>query len=203
MELSRPGADLLGANEAAALRVLARQALELSGREVARLAEASPSSVRRALERLERVGLVRSRVSSHAVLYRANRVHLLWDPVLEILTAPARLEAAIAHLVTARLGEQATVAMFGSVARQVSMADSDVDVALVFADEVASEAREALVDELTALVESRTGNPAQIVGLSRSQLRTMVEHDDPLISSLSTEALTLAGPSLSGLIAAA
>lgn len=203
MDLSRPGADLLGVNEAAALRVLARQAHELSGREVARLAAASPSSIRRALERLERIGLVRSRVSSHAVLYRPNREHVLWEPIVAVLTAPTRVEAAVGELVSARLGQQATVAIFGSVARRDSTAASDVDVVLVFDDAVATEDREALVDELADLVESKTGNSVQIVELSRAQLRTMVQHRDPLIGSWSTDALTLAGPSLTSLIAAA
>lgn len=203
MDLSNPGADLFGVNEAAALRVLARQVRDRSGREVARLASASPSSIRRALERLERIGLVHSRASSHAVLYRPNRDHVLWEPVLAVLTAPARIEAAVGDLVNMRLGQQATVAIFGSVARRDSTPASDVDVALVFDDAVDSGVREALVDDLADLVESKTGNAVQILELSRTQLRDMVQHRDPLVASWSADALTLAGPSLASLIASA
>lgn len=200
MELSDAGAELLGDAESAALRVLARLSESVSGREVARRGGVSPSSMRRALERLVQTGLVRSRVSSHAVLYEANRDHVLWEPVLVILTAPARLLTEIGALVTDRAGEAATVAVFGSVARGTATADSDLDLLLVLPENTTDSIREALVDDLTTLIETRAGNPAQVLTLTPAQLHTMTAAGDPLIDSLRQDARTLAGPSLTGLL---
>lgn len=202
MEFSSAGAELLGDAEAAGLRVLARLSESVSGREVARRAGVSPSSMRRALERLLQAGLVHSRVSSHAVLYEANRAHILWEPVLAILTAPNRLLTEIGHFVTTRAGEHATLAVFGSVARGTATATSDLDLLLVLPDTTPDTDREALVDDLTTLVETRSGNPAQIVTLTPAQLSTMTGAGDPLIDSLHRDARTLAGPPLTGLLTA-
>lgn len=200
MDLSSPGSDLLGPNETAVLRVLAHHGHPLTGRDVARLAETSPSSTRRALLRLERVGLVRSRESSHARLVELQRDHVLWEPVRAILTAPKRVREAIAEMVATRLGQGTTAAVFGSVARGDSDGDSDVDLALVVADDVTAEERDSVVDDLTRLVESRTGNPAQVLVLTRSALARMVEAGDPLVRSWSDDAVTLTGPRLKDLL---
>lgn len=202
MELSRPGAELLGETEAGALRVLARISDPISGREVARRAGASASSTRRALERLTRSGLVHSRPSSHAVLYSANRDHLLWGAVHDLLTAPARLEEELADFMQAH-HRGVTLALFGSVARGEATASSDVDLLLLLRDDTDGAETEGLVDALTELVQRRTGNPAQVVALTHQQLQAMVTSGDPLIASLTADARTLAGPPLAGAIARA
>lgn len=200
MDLGSPGSDLLGVNEAAALRVLARQGRAVSGRDVARLAGTSASSTRRALLRLEQVGLVRSTRSSHAHLVELQRDHVLWAPVQAILSAPSRVLAAIAELVAERHGQDATAAVFGSVAREDSDGESDVDLVVVLRDDVPSDERDDLVDELTRLVESRTGNTLQVLLLTRSVLDRMVEAHDPLVLVLSSDAVTLTGQSLKSML---
>lgn len=200
MNLSSPGSELLGLHEAAALRVLAHQGRALSGRDVARLAGTNTSSTRRALLRLEQVGLVRSTQSSHARLVELQRDHVLWGPVQAILSAPSRVLAAMAELVTASQGQEATAAVFGSVAREDSDGESDIDLVVVLRDDVPSSERDDLVDGLTRLVEARTGNALQVLLLTRSALERMVEAGDPLVLALSSDAVTLTGPSLKGLL---
>jgi predicted nucleotidyltransferase len=203
MELSRVGADLFGAAEAAALRVLAVQGRPVSGREVARLADTNQSSVLRALNRWVQIGVVDAAYAPHATLYTVNRHHVLWMPLEEILAAPARLEQAIAELVRDRTQGRATVAIFGSVARRDSDASSDIDIALVVADGEDPLQIDSLVDELRERVEQLSGNKAQIVEVSEQQLGNMVAHRDPLAVAWADEALTLAGTNLSTLIAEA
>lgn len=201
MDLTFPGADLLGPNEASALRVLARLDQPVTGRDVARLGGASPSSTRRALLRLQHIGLVSSRDSSHARLYELRREHVLWEPVQQILTATSRVQVAVGRLVAQRLGDRATVALFGSVARGQSTADSDVDIALVLHEEVGAEQRDAVVDELADLVQVKTGNAAQVFTVDRAGLAGMVQAGDPLVRSWSHDAITLSGPDLRVLLA--
>lgn len=202
MEWSRPGADLLGANEARVLRVLAHRSDALSGREVARLAGVSPSSGRRALDRFVVTGLVSVQSRSHALLYEANPGHVLWGPVRDILAARSTVEGELATLVRERLGEDATVAFFGSVARDAARADSDVDVVLVVPDDTDADLCAVLVDDIGELVRTRSGNEAQVLTVSRSQLQRMADNRDPLVDSWARDAVTLGGPSLSRLLAA-
>ncbi|SDQ85118.1 nucleotidyltransferase domain-containing protein [Quadrisphaera sp. DSM 44207] len=117
-----------------------------------------------------------------------------------MLTARARVQAAVGQLVASRSGERATVALFRSVARGQPTADSDVDLALVLPEEVSTEQRDAVVDELVDHVRSRTGNTAQVLVVDRAGLARMVAAGDPLARSWSSDALTLAGPALKHLL---
>jgi len=155
------------------------------------------------LERLQQAGLVRARQSSHAVLYVANREHVLWNPVHDLLTGLARLEDELSQLVEERTRQRATLAVFGSVARGEATAASDLDLVLVLPDKDTAEEREALVDDLTDLIERRSGNPAQVLALTRAQLRDLVTHADPLVDSLTRDARTLTGTPLTTLISRA
>ena len=137
------------------------------------------------------------------MLYVANREHVLWGGVQALLTGPARLEGELAQFVADRTREQATLAVFGSVARDEATAASDIDLVLVLPDDVARSDREALVDDLTDLIERRSGNPAQVLSLTRRQLRNMVVHGDPLVDSFTRDARTLTGAPLATLISRA
>ena len=142
-----------------------------------------------------------ARPSSHAVLYSVNREHLFWSAVEDLLTAPARLEAELVRLVQRHGGDEMTLAVFGSVARGEATADSDIDLLLLLPDATIGAVSEELVDQLTDLVQRRSGNPAQVVTVTHEQLRTMIASSDPLITSLTADARTLTGPSLAGVIA--
>ena len=64
--------------------------------------------------------------------------------------------------------------------------------------------RERLVDELAEKVEkveAFTGNRAQVLTLSMSDLRRMVKEQDPLVNSWLQDARTVMGTDLSALIA--
>ncbi|WP_445442107.1 nucleotidyltransferase family protein [Clavibacter sp. km1a] len=203
MQISDVGADLFGDADAAVLRVLAAQGRAVSGREVARLSGRNQSSARRALGRWAAVGLVHGEASAHATLFSINRAHVLWEPIERILASPARLEHAIADLVRKRTDGRATVAVYGSVARGDSHADSDIDLVLVAADDMDADEVERLRDDLTGTVERLTGNAVQVIEVSRARLREMARDDDPLVLSWREESRTLAGEDLTRLIGAA
>lgn len=117
-----------------------------------------------------------------------------------LLTGPARLEDELGRFVADRTREGATLALFGSVARDEATAASDIDLVLVLPDDIADSDRESLVDDLTELIERRSGNPAQVLSFTRGQLRNMVVHRDPLIDSFTRDAHTLTGAPLATLI---
>lgn len=197
MDLSSPGADLLGPIRARVLSALARTTEPVSGREVARLADGlAPSSTHRELRSLVMIGLVTARPSSHATTYALNREHVLWPPLLEILTSTARVEQRIRDLVDQHVGRDASSALFGSVARGDSTPHSDIDVLIVTEGELLVDALDTLRDDLTQF----TGNTPQLVAITRDQLSSMVAASDPLVDSWQAELRMISGPDVRDLI---
>lgn len=197
MDLSSPGADLLGPIRARVLSALARTTEPVSGREVARLADGlAPSSTHRELRSLVMIGLVTARPSSHATTYTLNREHVLWPPLLEILTSIARVEQRIRDLVDQHVGRDVSCALFGSVARGDSTPHSDIDVLIVTGGELPVDALDTLRDYLTQF----TGNTPQLVAITRDQLSSMVVAGDPLVDSWQAELRMISGPEVRDLI---
>jgi predicted nucleotidyltransferase len=200
MDLHEPLANLTSANDAAALRVLSRTSAELTGRQVAKLAEGNAASIRNSLMRLVAVGLVQSRQEPHASYYSANRHHLLW-PAIEVgLSARAHLEASLSQFVREHGEGVATAALYGSVARGDSRPDSDIDLLVVFSDSVTREIRDEFLDDFQTHTRQLTGNDVQIYDLSEIELKHLVERSDPIIASWREEAITLNGTPINKLV---
>jgi predicted nucleotidyltransferase len=204
MNLNHPGVDLLRDPEADILLALSRLPRGASGREIARLSgKTSHSSVRLALLRLSRVGLVLHEQIGNATVYRLNRAHIYWDAVFEILASPAKVEQKLGEIVNAYGNDNVTAATFGSFARQEAGEKSDLDVVIVVPDDFAAGNRERLVDQLTDELSELTGNAVQVVDVSEHALQSMVVNADPLIESWHRESRTIVGPPLIQRIAAA
>jgi len=180
MELSRAASDLLGPTESRVLASLARLADPVSGRQLARLAEADPSTVYRYLQRLREIGLVRASENPSATLYRLNRAHVYWAPLEAILASPARIEERIAELVQQQLGSSARVAAFGSTVAGTATARSDYDLLVIPDDDVTAADRAQLVSDLGTLIEDMTGNEAQVIDLSPSELHQLTKAGAPI-----------------------
>lgn len=201
MELSNLGADLIGTHEAAILRVLARTTSLSSGRQVERLTGLnSHSGTQRALLRLEKIGLVTAIPNLATIAYQLNRDHILWPPFEQILSSRPRIDEAIVNAVTSTLtpavAASVTVAVFGSYARGDARADSDIDVLVVFPDDLEFDSREEVGWELHEKVGRLVGNPIQVFDVQRHDLARMIAASDPLVDSWRRDARYLAGPRL-------
>lgn len=193
MDLSHPARDLIGDAAARILHRLSLVSEGLTGRRIAALAELPTSSTNRALEKLEAVGLVRALPAGNAKLYRLNRGHVLWPPVEQMLTAPARVEELAATLVHEALADRASVAVYGSMARGEAGPESDVDLLVVWLDDVPSVIRERLLRELDERLSDATGNRVEIVDVDREDLERLSRAEDPLAQSWRQDARTLWG----------
>lgn len=209
MDLSNPVKAIIPSLEGEVYTVLARTTSPLSGSRVAELAESgSNPGIRLALARLVRQGTVIALSSGPSLLYTANRDHLLWQAI-EIAVRSAdgvvlELKLRISSLATkyADPAREAlvTLALFGSVARGSSNADSDIDLLAVFPTPGMTERDEALIDEIAVEVPRWTGNVCNIYSVSRAGLDDLVTQEDPMVFSWRKEADTFYGPELSDLI---
>lgn len=210
MNLSEPLDGLTTTVEAAVLRVLARSDAGFSGRQVHALAGVgSTSSVHRALGNLVQVGIVTSKSRPPAIIYRANREHVLW-PVVELgLASRTRafnsIRAFFGDNVPDEVPEDSkvTAVIYGSVARRESHAASDVDLFLVFPDGFDADARADFSYRLADHVRRVTGNEAQVYSVERAELVQRLAENDPLVANVVADGILVFGASLKTLASSA
>lgn len=194
MDLSSPLSSLMNPLEAAALTVLARADAEFTGRRVAQLAGGQrPASIHAALQRLADVGLVVADPQPHATMYRANRAHLLWASVEAGLDARKELRRRLTDYFEARSPEGASLLLYGSLARGESGPDSDLDLAVILPDAVEIDEGEDFTYQLAELIESWTGNVAQINAFRHADIRRHAQSGEPLLASWLREGVLIAG----------
>lgn len=200
MDLSAPLASFMTGLDAVTLRVVAKAGAELTGRQIARLAgTGTPANVRLSLLRLLDIGLVISVPAPHATMYSANRSHLLWPAVEIAMNARQELNRRVAAFADSSAPEGVTVVLYGSVARGDSTKMSDVDLLVVFSDEVALDDRDEFVTGLRDNVQLWTGNEAQIYDLTESSLTRQKDDGDPIVGSLASEGIVVFGNSMLGM----
>ena len=102
----------------------------------------------------------------------------------------------IATILQDRVGDRTTAALFGSVARGEATTHSEINLAPVLPDNLHSDDREVLLDELHDTIEPYTGNTLQIIDVTRSGLQRMVAKYAPLIHSWAADAQTIASVNL-------
>lgn len=209
MDLSHPVRSIIPSLEGEIYRVLARTTTSLSGSRIAELADdGSNAGIRVALRRLVEHGTVLSSSAGSAILYTANRDHVLWPTIESVVraadgtldTLTDRISTLTRRHVDARRAHGITIAIYGSVARGDSALNSDIDMVALFPTPGSVEADESLVDELRASVPSWTGNSCNIYALTAERLAELVAAGDPIVDSWRSEALTVFGPDLVSLI---
>lgn len=192
MDLSNPAAAVLGPNRAKVLHRLSLLADGMSGRALHALSGVkSLVTTQRTLEELAAVGLVDVRPVGAANLYSLNREHVMWPPIEQLLAAGATAEQRIAEVMASTLGDDAAVLLYGSFARNDAGPDSDIDLLVVWKDEIDEAHAAELLDEAVTRIERLTGNGAQIIAMTDAELDGLIERRDPLIDSLREDARSL------------
>jgi predicted nucleotidyltransferase len=124
--------------------------------------------------------------------YRVNRDHVLWPSIELALDANRELDRRIAAFVEASGEAVESVAVFGSLARGTATGESDVDLVVVFHDQVDAD----LVGTLGEQVRAWTGNACHVFDVTRADLARFVAEGDPLVGSWRADARTLYGKDL-------
>ncbi|PJI93648.1 nucleotidyltransferase domain-containing protein [Luteimicrobium subarcticum] len=201
MDLTHPIATVIPSLDGRVLAVLSRTTRPMAGRQIARLLpDASLRGVQLALERLERQGLVLAEPFAHAVMFSANRRHLLWPAIERLVEAaastPTQLRRLVQHTVQSfdpELAPRLSIALYGSAARQAATPDSDIDV-LIVEPAPASARVDDLVAHLAEEVRLATGNDCNVYLTTRERLDEMVRERDPIIASWLEDAEMVTGP---------
>jgi predicted nucleotidyltransferase len=178
------------------LVVLAGTTRPLTGREVARLARrGTQPAVAAALNRLVRQGLVHREEIGGSFLHTLNRDHLAAPAVLVL----AGLRTELLERLRAAAGDwevqPASAALFGSAARGDGDVDSDIDLLVVRPAQVDEEEERwrMQIARLAEDVHAWTGNHASLIEVAEQDLPGLMDAHPPVLDSLRTEAIPLAG----------
>lgn len=202
MDLSHPLRTLVPTLDAVVLEVLAGTTRPLSAREVGRLVNrGSASGVRLVLQRLATQGLAVRESRTSATFYVANRDHVAWPAIQQMLNLDNELEHRIRDLVREWAVAPVTLALFGSAARRDGSADSDIDIVLVEpAHHEIAEEWDNQRHELAEAVERWTGNLVQIYDLDEDLLAAHIEANEPIVAQWRKDARTLVGRDLAEML---
>lgn len=198
MDWENPLRSIATTVDADVLKVLAGTHTSVTGNQLARLSGRSYAQVSFVVRRLTDEGIVSAEQHGSTYSYRLNRAHVLAPGLLNILSAPSRIEDEIKEFVEGWEFPPETLALFGSAARREATPESDVDIFVVRPDEVDSDdaAWRAQIGDLERMVEERSGNRVQLFEIDCSALAEAVDTDQPLIESLRTESRVLVGEDL-------
>jgi predicted nucleotidyltransferase len=198
MDWENPLRSIARTVDADVLKVLAGTHTSVTGNQLARLAGRSYAQVSAVVRRLAEEGLALVEQHGRTYSYRLNRDHALAPGLVDILSAPSRIEDEIRKFVEAWEPPPDTVALFGSAARREAAPESDVDLLVIRSDEVSPDdgAWRTQIGDLERMIEELSGNRVQLVEIDRSDLAEAMDTDQPLIESLRNEARTLLGDDL-------
>lgn len=175
MNIASPISSVVPTLDGPVLEVLAGSAVPLSLSEVHRRASRGAlSGTRRVLQRLVIEGVVLDVPGG----YLLNREHVAADAIEALVTIRARFLSRL-HAEVASWSYQADlVGIFGSFARRDGGSRSDIDIVIVGEERCPDD----VLDELASLVITWTGNRAQIVAITPSELRAMRSVDEPILA---------------------
>ena len=194
INFSRPMQVVTPTLDADVLSVLARADVELTGRELQRLAgHGSHQGVRNAADRLAREGVVERRSVGNANLYRLNRDHVAAQWIEKLATLPEQI---VERLRTA-IGEWAQppvlAMLFGSVATGRATTASDLDMLIVRpADRDPDDPTWTLqLGDLQAMATASSGNDARILEYAQDELTS--DPAEPVLIDALREGIELYG----------
>ena len=199
MDLESPLRTIASPVEAEVLRVLAGADADFSSSQVHRLiGSASPYGVRKALARLADSGLVLSLTQGNWTLWRGNRHHVLWPSIELAVDARRALVSRLRDQFAER--NELLVYLYGSFARRSATPESDIDILIVYPDDVEHDALVDFAHNLSQQVLAWTGNEGHVNSVTRSWLSAAIDGGDSVVMSIRQDAVALIGPEFEQLI---
>jgi predicted nucleotidyltransferase len=186
MFFGEPFGGLIPGAQGAVLAALMRTGTPLTGRRVHSLLRDDLSlwTVQEALKTLSRLGLVSTQTVGRAGLHSINDEHYAIAPLRQLLSPLSVLKEIIHEAVG---DEVKAVIVFGSVGRDDSKPDSDVDLAVI--------ARKGWDDgaRIADLVRSRLGNECDVLAFTPAEFSRLATVGEPVVGAILADGVPLLG----------
>ena len=157
------------------LEVLAASSVTLSLTEIhRRSSRGALTGVRLVLQRLTQEGIVDAVPGG----YLLNREHVATGAINALVGLRSEFISRLVEQVLSWSYDADLVGLFGSFARRDGDAESDIDILVVGEERLP----DGLLDDLASRVLAWTGNHAQIMALTRTDLRRLRSADEPILT---------------------
>jgi predicted nucleotidyltransferase len=196
MDLRRPFTSVTPTLDGDALAVLAGGDVEMSGREVHRLAgRGSEHGMRKVLDRLAAEGVVLRRSAGQANLYKLNRDHLAAAAIESLAGLRHELLRRMRAAVDAWGVAAQVVVLFGSAARGTADRGSDIDLLVVRQDAVDSEdpTWRAQLTSLADAITAWTGNDTRVLEYSRAEYAEAAADGETVLADALRDGIEIGG----------
>ena len=173
MDFRRPLRVVTPTLDADVLGVLARADVEMSGREIQRLAgHGSHQGIRNAADRLTQQGIVLRRAAGGAHLYRLNRDHLAARLIEEMGDLTSQFVQRLRMTIGAWTIAPTAAVLFGSVPTGGAADTSDIDLLIIRASSCDPDSPQwqAQLLQLEEQATSWTGNDARIIEYDENEV---------------------------------
>jgi predicted nucleotidyltransferase len=203
MDVSRPISAVAPSLEGEVLQVLAGTTMLMTGRQIALLSgRKSHSGILDALRRLNEQGLVDRIELNRASLFSLNREHLASKAVIELAGLRTELVALLRQEIAAWEISPIHASLFGSTARGDGDSRSDIDLFIVRPEGIFDEDPRwrTQLDGLAVKIERWTGNRAAVAEVAEPEIPRLRAEGSPILETLNSEAIPLAGLPLASLL---
>jgi len=204
VDVSEPGRGLAGGLTLPILRALSTRSTPATAAQVERVTgEGTAAGIRRALERLADHGVCLRDEVGGRVVYSLNRDHILYSAVEALLHSDRALQSRLRTTLRGWDRAPRAAVLFGSAARKDGGPGSDIDLLLIRPDLAPAATKRDWADQVQELrsdVSRWTGNRLQVLDWTLTELRRHASRQEPLISELLDDGVTLAGATLHELL---
>ena len=139
---------------------------------------------KRALKALAQLGLVQSRTVGRAGVHTINEDHAAISPLRALLDPIAALKEVIEQTIDPAVQ---TVLLFGSIARGVATADSDIDLAVIADRDWPGQVK------LEDTIRTRLGNNCDVLAFTSAEFSKLAKDGEPVVSDILRHGIALLG----------
>jgi predicted nucleotidyltransferase len=200
MILKKPLDVILGqASKIKLLRFMIRTDTEMNGSELAKAVNLSHVRCHTTLQELELHGLIISRKTGQAILYKFDKKHTLYKNMLKPLFDK---EANLFGLLAKTLANEfkstkpLTIAVFGSTAKGKERPDSDIDVLVIIPDSMALKTARKNLDRAEKVVSELLGNQLAPITVKQSEFQKKTKRPDALYENILKDNKVIYGKSI-------
>lgn len=198
MDFARPVEAVVGGAQGRLLAVLVKITAPLTLRRLASLAGVSPAQASRVMPRLVELGIVDRHEVPPASQFVLARDNVAAQLLLDLADARSMALRQIGEAASAISPEAVSVIAFGSFARGEAGAESDIDLAVVRADDVDDDDEQWAdsIDVWRRQVRAITGNDVEIVEATISEAARKLRGRSDLWRNIDREGTVVYGQAL-------